>query len=51
MPSKKEEHSIDWNQDADVEVENVDQIVYNQLQSVDSDLIDSRKLIEIYNQL
>jgi DNA repair exonuclease SbcCD nuclease subunit len=51
MPSKKEEHSVDWDQNNQVEVENVDQIVYNQLQAVDSDLISSNKLIEIYNQL
>ena len=51
MPAKKEEHSIDWSQGAEVEVENVDKIVYTQLQAVDSDMINSNKLIEIYNKL
>ena len=51
MPAKKEEHSIDWSQGAEVEVENVDKIVYTQLQAVDSDMISSNKLIEIYNKL
>ena len=51
MPAKKEEHSIDWSQGADIEVENVDKIVYTQLQAVDSDMISSNKLIEIYNKL
>lgn len=51
MPAKKEEHSTEWKADGDILVENVDQIVYNQLQAVDSDIINSKTLIEIYNNL
>ena len=46
MPSKKEEHAQDWRQVDDLEVENVDQIVYNSLNAVDSEMID-KKLLSI----
>jgi len=51
MPSKKEEHTQDWRQVDDLEVENVDQIVYNSLNAVDSEMIDKRLLVDIYNNL
>ena len=51
MPSKKEEHAQDWRVVDDIEVENVDQIVYNSLNAVDSDLIDKKLLVDIYNNL
>lgn len=51
MPSKKEEHAQDWKTDNDIEVENVDQIVYNQLKAVDSDMINSKILMDIYANL
>lgn len=51
MPSKKEEHAQDWRVVDDVEIENVDKIVYNSLNAVDSDLIDRRLLVDIYNHL
>jgi DNA repair exonuclease SbcCD nuclease subunit len=51
MPTKKEEHAQDWRVVDDIEVENVDQIVYNSLNAVDSDLIDKKLLVDIYNNL
>jgi DNA repair exonuclease SbcCD nuclease subunit len=51
MPAKKEEHATDWRTDGDIEVENVDQIVYNQLKAVDSEIIDSKLLMDIYASL
>ena len=51
MPSKKEEHAQDWKVVGDIEVENVDQIVYNSLTAVDSDMIDKKILVDIYNSL
>jgi hypothetical protein len=51
MPSKKEEHAQDWRVVEDIEVENVDQIVYNSLNAVDSDMIDKKLLVDIYNNL
>ncbi len=51
MPSKKEEHAQDWKVVDDIEVENVDQIVYNSLNAVDSDMIDKKILVDIYNSL
>ena len=35
----------------DIEVENVDQIVYNSLNAVDSEMIDKKLLVDIYNNL
>jgi len=51
IPSKKEEHAQDWKVVDDIEVENVDQIVYNSLNAVDSDMIDRKILVDIYNSL
>ena len=51
MPAKKEEHATDWKTDNEIEVENVDQIVYNQLKAVDSDMINSKMLMDIYSNL
>jgi DNA repair exonuclease SbcCD nuclease subunit len=51
MPSKKEEHTNDWNKGVDIQVENVDQIVLNQLDSVQSDTIKKELLVDIYRGL
>tara|TARA_R100001509_G_scaffold137315_2_gene91304 strand:- start:320 stop:1327 length:1008 start_codon:yes stop_codon:yes gene_type:complete len=51
IPSKKEEHAQDWKVVDEIEVENVDQIVYNSLNAVDSDMIDRKILVDIYNSL
>ena len=51
MPSKKEEHTNDWNTGIDIEVENVDQIVLSQLETIQSDTIRNELLINIYNGL
>jgi hypothetical protein len=51
MPSKKEEHTNDWNSGIDIEVENVDQIVLSQLETIQSDTIRNELLINIYNGL
>lgn len=51
MPSKKEEHTQDWNMGVEVEVENVDQIVLSQLNTIQSDTIKNHILVEIYNGL
>jgi len=51
IPSKKEEHAQDWRVVDDIEVENVDKIVYNSLNAVDSDMIDKKILVDIYNSL
>jgi len=51
MPSKKEEHTQDWNKGVDIQVENVDSIVLSQLDSVQSDTIRKELLVEIYTGL
>ena len=51
IPSKKEEHAQDWKVIDDIEVENVDQIVYNSLNAVDSEMINKKILVDIYNSL
>ena len=51
MPTKKEEHAQDWRVVDDMEGEIVDQIVYNSLNAVDSEMIDKKLLVEIYNNL
>jgi DNA repair exonuclease SbcCD nuclease subunit len=51
LPSKKEDHSTEWGETPESEIQNVDQIVYSQLKSVDSNSINSNKLMEIYSQL
>ena len=51
MPSKKEEHTQDWNKGVDIQVENVDSIVLSQLDSVQSDTIKKQLLVDIYRGL
>jgi DNA repair exonuclease SbcCD nuclease subunit len=51
MPSKKEEHTQDWNKGVDIQVENVDSIVLSQLDSVQSDTIKKELLVDIYTGL
>jgi DNA repair exonuclease SbcCD nuclease subunit len=51
MPSKKEEHSLDWRTVDDIEIENVDKIVFSSLNAVDSQIIDKKLLMDIYNSL
>ena len=51
IPSKKEEHTNDWQQGVDIEVENVDTIVLSQLESVQSETIKKQMLIDIYQGL
>lgn len=51
IPKKIDENSDEWKTDNDLEIENVDQIVLNQLNAVDSDVIDKKKLTEIYSKL
>jgi len=51
LPVKKDEMSMDPAQDGDFVVESVDQIVYNQLQNVDSEMINKKLLMDIYNNL
>lgn len=51
VPNNKEEHAQDWRSMDDLEVENVDQIVYNSLNAVDSETIDKKLLVDIYNSL
>jgi DNA repair exonuclease SbcCD nuclease subunit len=51
LPSKKEEHAQDWSKGAEIEVENVDQIVLNQLTTIDSEVVKNEVLISIYNGL
>lgn len=51
IPNKKEEHSQDWKLANDIEVETIDQIVYNSLNAVDSTMIDKQLLISVYNHL
>lgn len=51
IPHQKEELSMDPGQDGDYIVESVDQIVYNQLQSVESEMINRKLLTDIYKDL
>ena len=51
IPSKKEEHTNDWQTGVDIEVENVDTIVLSQLESVQSETIKKQMLIDIYQGL
>lgn len=51
VPSKKDELSQDPAQDGDFIVESVDQIVYTQLGKVESDMINHKLLLDIYNSL
>ena len=49
IPAKREEHVQDWS--GDVHFESVDQIVVQQLAAIDSDVVDTQVLIDIYNGL
>ena len=51
MPSKKEEHTNDWNKGVEIEVENVDSIVMSQLDSIQSETIKKEMLVDIYRGL
>jgi len=51
VPMKKEEISAETVNNGEIIVESVDQIVYNQLQSVESDIISQKLLMDIYNNL
>lgn len=51
IPQKKEELHVDPAQDGDFIVESVDQIVYSQLQSVESEMINTKILTDIYKDL
>ena len=51
IPVKKEDLSIDPAQDGDYIVESVDQIVYRQLASVESEMINTKLLTDIYKDL
>ena len=51
MPSKKEEHTQDWNKGVDIQVENVDTIVMSQLDSIQSETIKKEMLVDIYRGL
>ena len=51
QPAKKDDHAVDWAAEADIEVESVDQIVYNQLSLVDSEFIDKSMLVDIWRGL
>lgn len=50
IPNAKEEHSKEW-EGGDIKFESVDAIVLNQIQSIDSDVIDKKLLTEIYQGL
>lgn len=51
LPQKKEGPESEMALDSDFAVESVDQIVYNQLQSIDSEMIDTKILTDIYKDL
>ena len=51
IPIKKEDLSVDPAQDGDYIVESVDQIVYKQLASVESEMINTKLLTDIYKDL
>lgn len=51
MPIKKEDFNIELSQSNDVVVQSVDQIVFSQLQKVESDVINQKLLMDIYNSL
>lgn len=51
MPMQKDEHSTDWAQGGEIHFESVDQIVLSQIQTIDSEMIDKKLLVDIYTQL
>lgn len=50
IPTKKEEHSKEWS-GGELQFESVDAIVLNQIQAIDSDVIDKQLLTSIYQGL
>jgi len=50
IPNKKEEHSTEWT-GGELQFESVDAIVLNQIQAIDSDVIDRQVLTQIYQGL
>jgi hypothetical protein len=50
IPGKKEEHATEW-QGGEIQFESVDAIVLNQIQAIDSDVIDRQILVQIYQGL
>jgi hypothetical protein len=50
IPGKKEEHSTEWT-GGELQFESVDAIVLNQIQAIDSDVIDKQMLAGIYQGL
>lgn len=51
LPAKKDDLSNEWKTVDDLEVENVDQIVYSQLKAIDSQMINTKTLMDIYSNL
>lgn len=51
LPQKKTDEGEEWKGSEDIEIENVDKVVITQLEQLDSEKLDKKKLIEIYNQL
>lgn len=51
LPSKKEEHTNDWQAGVDIQVENVDAIVLSQLNAIESTSMKKQMLVDIYNSL
>lgn len=50
IPTKKEEHSTEWT-GGELQFESVDAIVLNQIQAIDSDVVDRQVLTQIYQGL
>jgi hypothetical protein len=50
IPGKKEEHATEWT-GGEIHFESVDAIVLNQIQAIDSDVIDRQILTSIYQGL
>jgi hypothetical protein len=50
IPSKKDEHAQEWD-GGDIHFESVDTIVLNQLTAIESEVIDTQMLVDIYNSL
>lgn len=51
LPVKKDELNSESSEEGELLVESVDQIVYNQLQSVESEMINQKLLMDIYKDL
>jgi len=50
VPGKKEEHATEWT-GGEIQFESVDAIVLNQIQAIDSEVIDRQILVQIYQGL